>query len=539
MRSFVPFSLLLVVLVAWMQPTWAQFTGLSAELDTMLWATESPDDPLADLAYYGVYDVYANFTDSSDVLSAVYSDFGALGTPPMGIDAPCGCHNPAETSITVDASNAPAFYEAFPAWTYDSFWTIGMETTEDDGQLPSSVNLPPATELCAGLGIDNGSLYITGSTNNWPANAVAGDDLKVLIARVTTCSDFSIQACIQVFVGGSQDSVQQACPEEPLLVLHQGCTEPNACNYNPSATTDDGTCVFDDGIYGCDGECITDTDGDGICDQNELGGCTDAGACNFDASATDDDGTCEYETCAGCANGNACNFDPEATIEDGSCFFPGDPCDDAIALTEGDVIQADCECLGYSCYDPDACNYSEEGISDESLCSYITLYDITGNAEPFSQNIQDYTYTNTAGSSYDWIATGGDIVGGQGDNVVSVVWNVEGSGQICVLETNADGCSGEEVCFDVNITLTSVDELLEGTLDVFPVPAVNDLQVVWTGPTVDNAFVVLRDATGRNVLNAQVTQRDVLDVSALSSGTYMLEFTIPQRGSIQRRVVIR
>ena len=200
-------------------------------------------------------------------------------------------------------------------------------------------------------------------------------------------------------------------------------------------------------------------------------------------------------------------------------------------MTEGDVIQADCECLGYSCYDPDACNYSEEGISDESLCSYITLYDITGNAEPFSQNIQDYTYTNTAGSSYEWTATGGDIVGGQGDNVVSVVWNVEGSGQICVLETNADGCSGEEVCFDVNITLTSVDELLEGTLDVFPVPAVNDLQLVWTGPTVDNAFVVLRDATGRNVFNAQVTQRDVLDVSALSSGTYMLEFTIPQRGA--------
>ena len=79
MRSFVPFSSLLVVLVAGCEPTWAQFTGLSAELDTMLWATESPDDPLADLAYYGVYDVYANFTDSSDVLSAVYSDVGALG----------------------------------------------------------------------------------------------------------------------------------------------------------------------------------------------------------------------------------------------------------------------------------------------------------------------------------------------------------------------------------------------------------------------------------------------------------------------------
>ena len=57
----------------------AQLTGFSAELDTMLWETDSPDDPLADLAYYGVYKVYANFTNADDVVSAVYSDVSALG----------------------------------------------------------------------------------------------------------------------------------------------------------------------------------------------------------------------------------------------------------------------------------------------------------------------------------------------------------------------------------------------------------------------------------------------------------------------------
>ena len=35
-----------------------------------------------------------------------------------------------------------------------------------------------------------------------------------------------------------------------------------------------------------------DIDGDGICDQFEIAGCTDATACNYDASATDDDGSC-------------------------------------------------------------------------------------------------------------------------------------------------------------------------------------------------------------------------------------------------------
>lgn len=488
----------------------AQMTGFSAELDTMLWETEA-GDPLADLAYYGVYKVYANFTNATDVVSAVYSDVGALDTPPMGIDAPCGCNNPATTSITVDASNNPAFFANFPDFEYDSFWTIGMESSQDPGQLPSNVNMGSAGELCGGLNIDNGSMYITGSTGNWPVNAVAGDDLKILVARVTTCSDFTLQACLQVFVEGSQDSVQQVCPE-PILVLHVGCTDAGACNYNPNATMDDESCVFADDIYGCDGECINDADSDGICDENEIEGCTGKGACNYDPLATDDDN---------------------------SCIFPGDACDDGFDLTEGDVISDNCECLGYSCYDESACNYSTDGIEDNTLCSYITQYEISGNAEPYSQTLQVYTYTATAGSTYEWTVVGGDILEGNGTNEISIVWNVGGPGSVCVTETNSDGCSGEEVCFIVDVSLSSVSEMLDGTLEVFPVPAVENLHLVWTGPTLDNAFVTLRDAAGRVVKVEQVGERDVLDIGALSAGSYMLEFTVPARGSIQRRIMIQ
>jgi len=516
----------------------AQLTGFSAELDTMLWETDSPDDPLADLAYYGVYKVYANFTNAEDVVSAVYSDVGALGTPSMGIDASCGCVNPAMTSVTVDASNNPAFYAAFPEYEFDSYWTIGMQTSEDAGQLPSNIGMGSPGDLCAGMGIDNGSLYITGSPGNWPVNAVAGEDLKVLIASVTTCSDFTIQACLQVFVNGSQDEVQQVCPE-PLVVLHEGCTAEDACNYNPNATTDDGSCVFDDGIYGCDGECISDVDGDGICDQNEVGGCTDMGACNFDEFATDDDGSCEYETCAGCTDEAACNYDDSATIENNSCYFPGESCDDMEDITQGDVIQSDCSCQGYSCYDEEACNYSTLGLEDNSYCSYVTQYEITGNAEPYSQTLQVYTYTATAGSTYEWTVVGGDILEGNGTNEISIVWNVGGAGSVCVTETNSEGCSGDEVCFIVDVSLSSVSEMLDGTLEVFPIPAVDVLQVIWSGPTLDNAFVTLRDASGRVVLSKQVVQRDVVDVAGLSAGAYMLEFTVPARGSIQRRIMIQ
>ncbi len=62
-----------------------------------------------------------------------------------------------------------------------------------------------------------------------------------------------------------------------------GCTQPFACNYNPLAIGDDGSCDF----VSCQG-------------------CTYEEATNYDASATSDDGSCEFDTatCIGDLNGD-------------------------------------------------------------------------------------------------------------------------------------------------------------------------------------------------------------------------------------------
>jgi hypothetical protein len=49
-----------------------------------------------------------------------------------------------------------------------------------------------------------------------------------------------------------------------------GCTDPNAENYDPAATYNDGSCV------------------------ESIGGCTDPNAENYDSAATYDDGSCVY-----------------------------------------------------------------------------------------------------------------------------------------------------------------------------------------------------------------------------------------------------
>ncbi|NNE55262.1 MAG: T9SS type A sorting domain-containing protein, partial [Flavobacteriales bacterium] len=103
-----------------------------------------------------------------------------------------------------------------------------------------------------------------------------------------------------------------------------GCTDDDACNYDDDATLDDGSCDYS--CYGCTDPDATNYDStatidDGSCVYGEIFGCTDPTACNYDQFATIDNGTCEYETCAGCTDSTALNYDSEATLDDGSCIF--------------------------------------------------------------------------------------------------------------------------------------------------------------------------------------------------------------------------
>lgn len=92
-------------------------------------------------------------------------------------------------------------------------------------------------------------------------------------------------------------------------------------------------------------------------------GCTDAIACNFNPDAEEDNGSCEYESCAGCMEVEACNFDPSATISDaGLCTYPG--CDDPSAAN----YEASAGCIGECIYlTYDCASIGDGAWSDEAM----------------------------------------------------------------------------------------------------------------------------------------------------------------------------
>ena len=52
-----------------------------------------------------------------------------------------------------------------------------------------------------------------------------------------------------------------------------------------------------DALGVCGGDCDSDLNGNGVCDDSEIPGCMDSVACNYDASATEEDGSCDYCSC--------------------------------------------------------------------------------------------------------------------------------------------------------------------------------------------------------------------------------------------------
>jgi len=208
----------------------------------------------------------------------------------------------------------------------------------------------------------------------------------------------------------------------------------------------------------CDGGCVNDTDGDGVCDEQEIPGCTDEAAVNFNPYATDDNGSC-IVLVGGCVLPFACNYDSAADYYlpgscDFSCLFgtgemAGAGCMNELACnfgatdepcmffdTEGNVcVQGGCthdaacnydaeavysdgscdftSCAVYGCNVAGACNYDSEATQNNGTCNFTTCYGCTdSSAVNFNEDasIDNGTCaiegcTNSAACNFDASAT--------------------------------------------------------------------------------------------------------------------------------------
>ena len=253
-----------------------------------------------------------------------------------------------------------------------------------------------------------------------------------------SCEYESCQGCTDI----------TACNYDPNATIEGecdyclGCTNIYACNYDPDAGNDDGSCIDPEDIFplDCAGNCVNDSDGDGVCDELEIFGCTNGLACNYVDEATEEDGSCLYNDVLGECGGNCVSdadddgicddvddcvgeYDRVASAMAGSiyecgCAAPAGDCDcegnqlDALGVCggtcssdeDGDGVCDDAEILGCTfqwacnyapmatendgsclevcegCTDAFACNYDSNANEDDGSCIYTEPgFDCAGN----------------------------------------------------------------------------------------------------------------------------------------------------------------
>ncbi|MDA0946514.1 MAG: T9SS type A sorting domain-containing protein [Bacteroidetes bacterium] len=173
---------------------------------------------------------------------------------------------------------------------------------------------------------------------------------------------------------------------EETVVDVEGCTDPGAFNYNPSATLDDGSCIDD-----CECEDMDDPVCAILFDGTLL---TFPNLCEaFCAQAFQivGFGDCDDLPVHGCTDPEALNYNPEADTDDGSCLYPCE-CDDVYEpvcaydyvtwnyVTFNNACEANCagawiawegDCSEqpvYGCTDSEALNFNPDATNDDGSC---------------------------------------------------------------------------------------------------------------------------------------------------------------------------
>ena len=282
------------------------------------------------------------------------------------------------SAISLNGSTPPAGSVLGAYYTNDSGDLLNAGNTTLDGSDQYAVAV-----WASEAGLDNG--FAAGEEITWVLG-VGGDLFIADQVSMVDAPPFSA-----TFVANGFGQITDVQFSGDITIDVPGCTDGTACNYDDSATSDDSSCTYAANGYNCDGACLADADGDGVCDEFEVVGCQDNTACNYDDSATDagscdyadagyncdgacladadGDGVCDEFEVVGCQDNTACNYDDSAT-DAGSCDYAdaGYNCDGGCLVdADGDGVCDEFEVVG--CQDNAACNY-DDSATDAGSCDY-------------------------------------------------------------------------------------------------------------------------------------------------------------------------
>ena len=217
----------------------------------------------------------------------------ALGVP-QGL-ASDNCDS--QVRINYDFNDGPAIPNGSDAgFQFNRTWSI---TAKDDCGNPTGTTCVQTVNVLAGACI-LGCTY--SDATNYDAAATAEDG-----SCTFDCEAPPILGCTNDAACNYNPLAVSNYPGVPCIYpvpgydcqgngIAFGCMDPVACNFDSFATVsnENQECIYADSGYDCFGFCYDDN-GNGVCDVDDIVGCTYPDALNFNPDATMDDDSCVFD----------------------------------------------------------------------------------------------------------------------------------------------------------------------------------------------------------------------------------------------------
>ena len=240
----------------WMASTYVSNVGVD-EITAMTFAVELNSVAQSSIAWTGVLSNGGSETvdlgSYSDVGTFVYTLTSVNGSSwnseeMVDIVGPVESSNIIQVRITTDS------YPEETGWTIESASGVYI-----DGVATGELAGLPSTEYTWDVALDLNECYIFTMTDSY------GDGLNVSQWGESADGSFSVVYMIGenevgtiVSYNGATDGdfAELAIGIETIEYVFSGCTDSTACNYFNYATEDDGSCVFPELGYDCDGQVV-------------------------------------------------------------------------------------------------------------------------------------------------------------------------------------------------------------------------------------------------------------------------------------------
>ena len=330
-----------------------------------------------------------------------------------------------------------------------------------------------------------------------------------------------------------------------------GCPDTLACNYI-SGTNTSTSCTYPVTYYNCNNECISDIDGDGVCDELEVVGCQNPLMYNYNILATDS-GACE-EFIYGCTDPLMFNYNPLANTDNGNCEPYIFGCTDSVMFNYNPLANADnnsCTPFVYGCTDPSMLNYNGLANTEDFTCipfiygcmdSTALNYDSLANTDNEScitiiegcmdQSAYNYDIAANVSDSLSCLFTASCVTGPGNPywlNDPCYAWVISVDDYCCENEW-------DNIC---QLTYNYCDSTYIGPIPTRKSLTLNEIKV-YPNPTSDiiniNKFV---DIWMFNILGDMIihkTNINVLDMSRLRPGIYNLQIMCDNK-IVNKRIV--